>query len=162
MDKVNLERYSCDINVGLNKNQLQSRIDDNLINAFDNGKTKTYKQIFKDNIFTLFNLINIVLVCLLVSVGSFKNTLFIFIAVINTIIGVIQEIRAKRLLDNLSVIVSNKVSVIREKEKKEIDVQELVLDDIMILKTGNQICADSKVLNGKLEVNESLVTGESD
>ncbi|MCQ7016862.1 hypothetical protein, partial [Clostridioides difficile] len=56
MDKVNLERYSCDINVGLNKNQLQSRIDDNLINAFDNGKTKTYKQIFKDNIFTLFNL----------------------------------------------------------------------------------------------------------
>ncbi|MGX9758639.1 HAD-IC family P-type ATPase [Clostridioides difficile] len=162
MDKVSLKRYNCDINVGLNSEQLQSRIDDNLINVFDNGKTKTYKQIFKDNIFTLFNLINLVLVCLLVSVGSFKNTLFIFIAVINTIIGVIQEIRAKRLLDNLSVIVSSKVSVIREKEKREIDVQELVLDDIMILKTGNQICADSKVLEGKLEVNESLITGESD
>ncbi|MCC0655482.1 HAD-IC family P-type ATPase [Clostridioides sp. ES-S-0123-01] len=162
MDKVNLKRYNCDINVGLNSEQLKSRREDNLINVFDNGKTKTYKQIFKDNIFTLFNLINIVLVCLLVSVGSFKNTLFIFIAVINTIIGVIQEIRAKRLLDNLSVIVSSKVSVIREKEKIEIDVQELVLDDIMILKTGNQICADSKVLEGKLEVNESLITGESD
>lgn len=162
MDKVNLKRYNCDINVGLNNEQLQSRIDDNLINVFDNGKTKTYKQIFKDNIFTLFNLINLVLVCLLVSVGSFKNTLFIFIAVINTIIGVIQEIRAKRLLDKLSVIVSSKVSVIREKEKREIDVQELVLDDIMILKTGNQICADSKVLEGQLEVNESLITGESD
>ncbi|UWD47550.1 HAD-IC family P-type ATPase [Clostridioides difficile] len=162
MDKINLKRYNCDINVGLNSEQLQSRIDDNLINVFDNGKTKTYKQIFKDNIFTLFNLINLVLVCLLVSVGSFKNTLFIFIAVINTIIGVIQEIRAKRLLDKLSVIVSSKVSVIREKEKREIDVQKLVLDDIMILKTGNQICADSKVLEGKLEVNESLITGESD
>lgn len=119
MGNLNLKRYNCDIKMGLSSEQIQSRIDNNLVNVFDNGKTKTYKQIFKDNVFTLFNLINIILVCLLVSVGSFKNTLFIFIAVINTIIGVIQEIRAKRLLDNLSVIVSNKVSVIRDKEKRD-------------------------------------------
>ena len=111
---------------------------------------------------TYFYLINIILAGLVIFVGSFKNLLFMGIVICNTGIGIFQEIRAKKTLDKLSLITATKVKVVREGTLKEIPVEEVVLDDIMLLGAGNQICADATVREGMLEVNESLISGESD
>ncbi|MCF0228361.1 MAG: HAD-IC family P-type ATPase [Parasporobacterium sp.] len=114
------------------------------------------------NIFTLFNLINtILLVCIIIS-GSLKNALFYLVVLWNFLIGTIQEIRAKKTIDKLSLISAPKAHVIRDGTDIEINVNDIVLGDIMVLNTGNQICADAVVIDGSCQVNESLVTGESD
>ncbi|MGX8834191.1 HAD-IC family P-type ATPase [Amedibacillus sp. YH-ame6] len=151
-----------DLQCGLTQSQIDDRIQKGQVNVQSETITKSYKEIFRDNLLTLFNLINVILAGLIIFIGSFRNILFLGVVISNIFIGIIQEIRAKRVLDKLSLITQFNIKVIRDCALVEIHMNELVLDDIMLLSTGNQICADSIVLEGRLEVNESLVTGESD
>lgn len=125
-------------------------------------KTKRYYEIIFQNTFTLFNLINIVLGIMVISVRSYRNALFLVVMFSNLAIGIIQEIRAKRAIDKLSVICEPTAQVIRNGKITEIPDKELVADDIMLLRSGMQICADGIIIEGECEVNESLLTGESD
>lgn len=147
---------------GLTSNQVKQRVNENKINTIDNKITKSYKEIFLNNTVTFFNILNAALLCLVIFVGSYKNTLFILVIIINTIAGIYQEIKAKRTLDRLSIITTSKVEVIRDDELQEISINEIVLDDYLVLNTGMQIPADSTLIEGYMEVNESLLTGESD
>lgn len=124
--------------------------------------TKTYKEIIFNNIFTFFNLINILLFACLVFVGSYRNTLFISVIFFNTLTGSYQEIKAKRTLDQLSILTKQQIDVLRDNQLSKINVDEIVQDDLIILNTGMQIPVDCELLEGHIEVNESLLTGESD
>ena len=124
--------------------------------------TKSIKTIVRENIFTLFNLINILLGVAVFCVGSYKNLLFLIVIFCNTAISIIQEINSKKAVDKLSILAQAKVNCIRDGEKQEIGINSIVLDDLLMLETGNQIVADSIILEGEVEVNESFITGESD
>lgn len=147
---------------GLSTKQVQARIEAGHTNEADTHITKSYQEILKDNTFTLFNLINAILAGLIIFIGSFKNLLFLGVVISNLVIGIFQEIRAKRVLDKLALITQPFIKVLRDSKIQEIHMDDLVLDDIAYLQTGSQVCADAIVRVGKLEVNESLVTGESD
>lgn len=147
---------------GLSSAQVSRRVEKGYVNKADNKTSKSAVQIIRDNLFTFFNLINAVLAVLIIGVGSYKNLLFLGIVISNTLIGIIQELRAKRTIDKLSLITATKAQVIRNGRIERIDITELVLDDVMILSSGNQICTDSFVRDGILEVNEAMITGESD
>ncbi|MDY4692064.1 MAG: cation-translocating P-type ATPase [Blautia sp.] len=147
---------------GLTNEQVQERIAEGKVNANENPNTRTYGQIIKENTLTFFNFLNLVLLVLVLFVGSYKNSMFVFIILINTVIGIIQEIRAKKTLDKLAILTESKTVVLREGKKWNISTEKLVLDDYIFLKTGDQVPADSKVIEGNIEVNESLLTGESD
>lgn len=146
---------------GLTKIEVENRIRDNKVNYDTSVKTKSIRDIIISNSFTLFNIINILLALLLVIVGSYKNTLFIFIIIINSLISIIQEVRSKMELDKLKVIASNSVLVLRDGIEEEIHINDIVLDDIIIFNNGNQVVVDSIVVDGEVEVNESFITGES-
>ncbi|MDD7646625.1 MAG: cation-translocating P-type ATPase [Ruminococcus bromii] len=150
------------LETGLTAAQVQTRIAQGLVNADDGIKTKTEKQIILENTFTFFNILNFVLALFVLLVGSFKNLLFLGVIFSNTIIGSFQGIRAKRTIDKLSLISAPKVTVLRDGALQTIAVSEIVLDDVMHLSNGQQICADAIVCDGEVEVNESLITGESD
>ena len=124
--------------------------------------TKTYKEIIFNNIFTFFNLINILLFACLVFVGSYRNTLFISVIFFNTLTGSYQEIKAKRTLDQLSILTKQQIDVLRDNQLSKINVDEIVQDDLIILNTGMQIPVDCELLEGHIEANESLLTGKSD
>ena len=147
---------------GLTNEQVKQRIEEGKINANENPNTRTYKQIVMENTLTFFNFLNLALLVLVLLVGSFKNSLFVCIIIINTVIGIIQEIRAKKTIDKLAILTESKAVVLREGKKWSISTEKLVLDDLIFLKTGDQVPADAKVLEGNLEVNESLLTGEAD
>ena len=146
---------------GLTKIEVENRIRDDKVNYDTSVKTKSIRDIIISNSFTLFNIINILLALLLVIVGSYKNTLFIFIIIINSLISIIQEVRSKRELDKLKVIASNSVLVLRDGIEEEIHINDIVLDDIIIFNNGNQVVVDSIVVDGEVEVNESFITGEA-
>ena len=147
---------------GLTDEQVNERIAEGKVNADENPNTRTYKQIVKENTLTFFNFLNLVLLVLVLLVGSYKNAFFVCIIVINTLIGIAQEVRAKKTIDKLAILTARKSVVIREGQKWTVPTEELVLDDVVCLKTGDQVPADAKVLEGSVEVNESLLTGESD
>ena len=147
---------------GLTDEQVNERIEQGKINADENPNTRTYKQIIRENTLTFFNFLNLVLLVLVLLVGSYKNAFFVCIIIINTLIGIAQEVRAKKTIDKLAILTAKKSIVIREGKKWTVPTEELVLDDIVCLKTGDQVPADAKVLEGSVEVNESLLTGESD
>ena len=147
---------------GLTNEQVQQRIEEGKINANENPNTRSYKQIIRENVLTFFNFLNLALMIMVLLVGSYKNSMFMGIIVINTVIGIIQEVRAKKTLDKLAILTESKAVVLREGKKWSISTEKLVLDDILFLKTGDQVPADAKVLEGSIEVNESLLTGESD
>lgn len=151
-----------DKNKGLTSLQVKERIKDGRVNGCHNPKTKSVKQIFTDNIFTFFNFINVVLAVMVFAVGSPKNALFAMIIVWNTAIGIFQEIRAKRTIDRLTLISAPKARVIRDGKETEIPTEEIVLDELIIFRAGMQAAADCVVTDGECEVNESLITGESD
>ncbi len=158
----NLEyNSSVDENVGLSSSQVGERIKQNLTNKIFTKTTKTYAQIFFGNIFTWFNFICFLVAGILIAIGSFENVFFIIVFIANLCIGLIQEVRAKKKVDSISVLNTNKVSVLRESEEKQIEIFDVVKDDIILLKNGDQICADCYLLDGDLEANESLLTGES-
>jgi len=156
------QRYDSDCRTGLTDAQVKSRIDEGLTNAYNTNTTKSYKQIFKDNLVTFFNILNMVFTVLIVMTGYIKELVFLLVVVGNLVIGIAQEIVTKKTLDKLSVIVAAKVTVVRNGAEKEIGVSDIVLDDVMQLNPGNQVCADGVLLEGTVEVNESLITGESD
>lgn len=147
---------------GLTDEQVNERIEQGKVNADENPNTRTYKQIVRENTLTFFNFLNLVLLVLVLLVGSYKNAFFVCIIIINTLIGIAQEIRAKKTIDKLAILTAKKSIVIREGKKWTVPTEELVLDDRVCLKTGDQVPADAKVLEGSVEVNESLLTGESD
>ena len=147
---------------GLTNEQVQERIAEGKVNVYENPNTRTYKQIILENTLTFFNFLNIALLVLVLFVRSYKNSMFMGIILINTVIGIIQEIRAKKTIDKLAILTESKTVVLREGKKWSISTEKLVLDDLIFLKTGDQVPADVKVLEGTVEVNESLLTGESD
>ena len=147
---------------GLTNEQVQQRIEEGKINVNENPNTRSYKQIVRENVLTFFNFLNLALMIMVLLVGSYKNSMFMGIIVINTVIGIIQEVRAKKTLDKLAILTESKAVVLREGKKWSISTEKLVLDDILFLKTGDQVPADARVLEGSIEVNESLLTGESD
>lgn len=157
-----IERYEADIENGLSKVQVQEHIDSGWINKPVEAQSKTVQEIIRSNLFTYFNMIFAVLAVLLIIAGSFRSLTFLPIVLANLLIGIIQEIRAKKVLDRLSVLNEPQVLVVRDGEKSEISVEELVLDDIAVFQAGNQICADAILLSGEVSVNESLLTGEAD
>lgn len=145
---------------GLTKSQVEARAKNGKVNKVSTSTTKTVPQIIGKNLFTLFNLINFILAMMLVWVKSYENTVFVIVAATNLIIGIINEVRAKIVIDKLSILVSNKANVIRDSEEVEIDMNDIVLDDIIVLNSGSQVVVDSVVLEGEVEVNQSFVTGE--
>lgn len=158
----NIERYTPDIKCGLTNYEVDKRIKDNLVNIYTEVGTKTVSEIVKENVLTLFNIINVVLAIAVICVGSFKNLTFIIIITINTLISIIQELRSKRTLDKLKVVAASKVHVVRNSIEKEIGINEIVLDDIIKVEIGNQIVVDSIIKDGEVEVDESFITGEAD
>ncbi len=158
----NIERYTPDIKCGLTNYEVDKRIKDNLVNIYTEVGTKTVSEIVKENVLTLFNIINVVLAIAVICVGSFKNLTFIIIITINTLISIIQELRSKKTLDKLKVVAASKVHVIRDSIEKEIGINEIVLDDIIKVEIGNQIVVDSIIKDGEVEVDESFITGEAD
>lgn len=151
-----------DIQKGLTDEQVKRRQEEGKINYDTSVPTKSIKKILYDNFFTLFNGINLILGIAIFLVKSYKNMLFLGIVIINTLISTIQEIHSKRVIDKLAIMTSHKAKVIRDGKKQEISIHELVLDDIIELNIGNQIATDSIILEGRIQVNESYITGESD
>lgn len=160
--KVQTRRFNADIRYGLNSDQVNEYFENGWSNEPVEPPSKTVPEIIKSNLFTYFNLVFAVLAALLILAGSFRNLTFLPVILANLFIGIIQEIRAKNTLDKLSVLNAPKALVVREGRQFSIPAEELVLDDIVIFKAGNQICADAIVVDGEVSVNESLLTGESD
>ena len=155
-------RYNKDINIGLTDLEIKKRYEDKLVNYDTDIKTKSFKYIILSNIFTLFNFLNLSIAIAIFLVGSYKNLLFMGVVFCNIIISIIQEINSKRVIDKLSVITSKKVIAIRNSQEIEININEIVLDDIIKLKIGNQIITDSIIKKGTVLVDESFITGESE
>lgn len=153
-------RYNPKIEEGLNQSQVNYRIKNGDYNYNSDVKTKTIGQIIFYNVFTLFNILNLCLGFLVFWVGSYKNLLFLGVVLCNTLISIIQEIKSKRAIDKLSIISSVSANVIRESKSKIINIEDVVLDDIIVYKRGNQIISDSIIKEGVVEVNESLLSGE--
>ena len=160
--KVQTRRFNADIRYGLNSDQVNEYFENGWSNEPVEPPSKTVPEIIKSNLFTYFNLVFAVLAALLILAGSFRNLTFLPVILANLFICIIQEIRAKNTLDKLSVLNAPKALVVREGRQFSIPAEELVLDDIVIFKAGNQICADAIVVDGEVSVNESLLTGESD
>ena len=156
------ERFHPAPQVGLSQQQVQQRIRQGLHNGTTGIKTKTEGQIIRENVFTFFNMLNFILAAAVILVGSFRSAVFLGVIFANILIGSFKSIRAKRTLDKLSIVSAPKAVVLREGVKKSIPVEQVVLDDILLLSSGNQICSDAIVVGGECEVNESLITGESD
>lgn len=155
-------RYTVDKKNGLSSAQVHEYVQNGWTNKAVEPPTKTIPKIIKSNLLSYFNLVFAVLAVLLTVAGSFRNMSFLLIVVANLLIGIVQEIRAKKVLDRLSVLNSPTALVIRDGQQTEIPAEELVLDDIVIFRAGNQICADAIVVDGEVTVNESLLTGETD
>ncbi len=163
-------RFNPDEKLGLTKEQVEQRFLEHLNNYDDQPKTKTVKQIVASNFFTYFNFLNICLGAAVFGASLFggqffqgiKNCLFMGVIIINSIISIIEEIISKKIIDRLSLLSETKVQVIRDGEIQEKGIEELVLDDIVLFKSGNQVVSDVIVINGEVEVNESFITGESD
>lgn len=145
---------------GLTKEQVEIRVKEKNVNYDLSLPTKSIKQILYENFFTLFNFLNLFLAIIIFMVGSYKNMLFLAIVIINTSISTIQEIHSKKIIDKLSVLAESKANVIRDSKKIEIPIDEIVLDDIIEFKTGNQVATDSIIQDGEVLVNESFITGE--
>ena len=157
-----VERYQPDPGFGLSQEQVAARVRQGLHNGESGIKTKTEGQIIRENVFTFFNLLNFALALAVILVGSPRSALFMGVIFSNILIGSFQGIRAKRTIDKLSLISAPRATVLRAGEKSTVAVEDVVLDDVLLLSSGNQICADATVVDGECEVNESLITGESD
>lgn len=158
---MNKDSYSINI-TGLTDEEVRQRVEEGLTNRADISTDKTTKEIVVSNVFTYFNLIFLVITILLIMVGSFRNLTFLPIIIGNTVIGIVQEIRAKKTLEKMSLLNAPHADVIRNGSVKQISTEELVKDDVILLTAGKQICADAVVISGNIQVNESLLTGEAD
>lgn len=161
MNQMNKDSNSINI-TGLTDEEVRQRVEEGLTNRTDISTDKTTKEIVISNVFTYFNLIFLVITILLIMVGSFRNLTFLPIIIGNTVIGIVQEIRAKKTLEKMSLLNAPRADVIRNGSVKQISTEELVKDDVILLTAGKQICADAVVISGNIQVNESLLTGEAD
>ena len=160
--RIPTTRYNSEYKKGLTSQQVQEHHLHGWTNKAVEPPSKSTKEIIHENVFTYFNLIFVVLAVLLCLVGSFRDLTFLPVIIANTLIGIIQEIRAKQVLDKLTMLNAPKALVVRDGKKSMINAEDLVLDDIVIFKAGDQVCADAEVCAGEVQVNESLLTGESD
>ena len=161
MNQMNKDLGSINI-TGLTDEEVRQRVEEGFTNRTDISTDKTTKEIVVSNVFTYFNLIFLVITILLIMVGSFRNLTFLPIIIGNTVIGIVQEIRAKKTLEKMSLLNAPHADVIRNGSVKQISTEELVKDDVILLTAGKQICADAVVISGNIQVNESLLTGEAD
>lgn len=161
MNQMNKDSNSINI-MGLTDEEVRQRVEEGFTNRTDISTDKTTKEIVVSNVFTYFNLIFLVITILLIMVGSFRNLTFLPIIIGNTVIGIVQEIRAKKTLEKMSLLNAPHADVIRNGSVKQISTEELVKDDVILLTAGKQICADAVVISGNIQVNESLLTGEAD
>ncbi len=157
----NTIRYYPDFNQGLSSEEIAERREHNLINKAKVKSSKSYWSIFAKNIFTFFNMLWLIIAVALIAVGSYSDLIFIFVIIANTAIAIIQEIRAKITIEKLSLVTAPLVKTIREGKEELVPSDQLLLDDIILLSNGNQIPSDCKIIEGHVEVNESLLTGES-
>lgn len=164
MNRMNhMNKDSNSINItGLTDEEVRQRVEEGFTNRTDISTDKTTKEIVISNVFTYFNLIFLVITILLIMVGSFRNLTFLPIIIGNTVIGIVQEIRAKKTLEKMSLLNAPHADVIRNGSVKQISTEKLVKDDVILLTAGKQICADAVVISGNIQVNESLLTGEAD
>ncbi len=147
---------------GLSQKEVDELISQGKANVSNNNNLKSNWQIIKDNVCTLFNLYNLLIAIALLAVGAYTNTFFFLIITVNVLIGIIQEIHGKNLVKKLSILTASKTTVIRDGKEQEIEIEKVVLGDTIVLKQGDQIPSDSYVIEGEIEVNEALLTGESD
>jgi len=157
-----VKRIEASPALGLTRKQAEERMVKGWNNAPVDPPSKTVKEIITSNLFTYFNLIFAIIAALLIFVGAFRDLTFLPVILCNTMVGIIQEIRSKKVLDNLNVLNAPKATVIRDGKQSVLPADQVVLDDVVIFAAGNQICADAIVLDGEVQVNESLLTGESD
>lgn len=156
-------RLNSDDLKGLTRDEVENRVKEGKVNYIPKAPSRTFGQILRANLFTSFNAINVVLATIIILAGSPKNAIFVGVILVNTLIGVVQELRAKEILEKLSVISMAHAKVLRNGEIEEISVDNIVLDDVLYLETGMQVLADAEVIyNNGLEVDESMLTGESD
>lgn len=160
MENLELNK-DVDFLQGLNSSDIEERKKAGKINTTLTKTSKTYAQIFIGNLCTWFNLVCFIITGMLIAVGSFNNLTFLLIFLANLAIGLIQEIRAKRMVDKISVMHEAKIKTLREGKEQQVDLNQIVQDDIVFFEAGQQICADCVLIEGTLEVNESLITGES-
>ena len=162
LDKISrIERFNPDLDAGLTSEQVATRVQQELTNRSKKKYTKSYWEIVKDNVLTFFNVLLTLIGVALIAVGRVKDCTFLVIMLINMGVGLWQEIKSKKTVDKLRLVTAPSAKVVRDGLEKQIPVDELVVDDVMILSTGNQISSDSIVKEGTIEVNESLLTGES-
>ncbi len=147
---------------GLTAAEVSQRTAKGQINVTENHQGRKVRDIILKNTITFFNLMHVAFLVLLIMVGSYKNCLFVINITINTVIGIVQEIRTKKELDSLAILTSSHAQVIRDGKQRSLPVEEIVLDDVVVLKTGDQIPTDAVVLQGEIECNESMLTGEAD
>ena len=159
---VAVERYNPDPKIGLTTTEVEARQQAGLINRMNSGSTKTIGKILFSNIVTFFNILTFAIGIWLWSIGQWQQTMFILIVTINIVIGIGQEIKAKKIIDKLALLAAPTAIVIRDESEQEINISDVVIDDILYLKGGKQITVDAVVKEGVIEVNESLLTGESD
>lgn len=156
------KRFYPDPGEGLSPQQVEQRMREGLHNGDSGVRSKSEGQIIRENVFTFFNLLNFALALAVLLVGSPQNALFMGVIISNIVIGSFQGIKAKRTIDKLSLISAPKAVALRGGQRYNVRVEDVVLDDVLIFGAGNQICADAVVVGGECEVNESLLTGESD
>ncbi|MBO7718216.1 HAD-IC family P-type ATPase, partial [Candidatus Saccharibacteria bacterium] len=147
---------------GLTKKQVQARISEGKVNQAPRKNQTTITNIILRNTFTIFNLVNLILALMIISVGSYKNLLFVLIAIANTLISIINEIRAKKTVDKMRLISEQKPTVIRDGKTQQIPGDQIVEGDLLVYSLGDQILVDCKIIEGSVEVNESFITGEQD
>lgn len=163
LDKISVcERYTPAYNVGLNDEQVKERVEKELTNKRKKVVTKSYFKIVFDNFFTFYSVLLYILGILVAVAGYIQQLMFLGVILCNAIIGFIQDIRARMLVDKLSIVNKNKIIAIRNGQEVEVEFNDLVLDDILLLKNGDQIPADCVVIKGKIFVNEAMLTGEPD
>lgn len=160
--KTQYQYASPDINVGLTAEDVAMRIKAKQTNKIKKVVGKSYLQIFMTNIFTFFNLLGFIIFILMALCGSWSNMMFVVVILANTVVGIVQEIRSKIAVEKLSIVSQPTVDVIRDGKQQNIKTQNIVLDDIVIYSAGKQICTDSLIEVGEVEVNESMLTGESE
>ncbi len=148
--------------IGLSEEEVQKKVLEGKSNIPIENPSKTVKEIIKENVLTYFNLVFLIIASLLILVGSFRDLTFLPIIIANTLIGIIQEIRSKKVIDELTILNAPTANVLREGTLKSLPIETLVLEDIVLFKAGDQICADAVIVKGEVSVNESLLTGEED
>jgi len=156
------KRLHPSLKEGLTTQEVSIQKEAGYINSISEDNGKSVKEIIKSNVFTLFNIINLILAVAIICVGSFKNLAFMGIIILNTCISIFQELRSKKTLDQLKIVASTKSLVIRDNQEQFIDIEEIVRDDIIIYKLGGQVVVDAVIEEGEVLVNESFITGEEE